>query len=62
MNMVCIVFDMNCLHYFRAVHVFLGFWLSCPAVMNTRQATRVTLVRFLVFSGFWGNVDRRKKK
>jgi len=93
--MVCIVFDMNCLYYFRVVHVFLGFWkfsrnrqaahivfaiygflkryrlvvnsqppgdacwkaqfsrfwLSCPVLMNTRQVTRVTLVRFLCFLG-----------
>ena len=30
---------------------FSGFWLSCPAVMNTRQATRAMLARFLCFLG-----------
>jgi len=39
-----------------------GFWLSCPAVMYTRQATRVTLGQFLCFSGFWGKSDRRERQ
>jgi len=30
---------------------FSGFWLSFPVVINTRQATRVTLGRFLCFLG-----------
>ena len=87
--MVCIAFDMNCVHYFRAVNVFLGFWkfsrnrlavnsqppgdvcwkaqfsgfwLSCTTVMNTRQATRVTLVQFLCFLGSGKNLIGGKDK
>jgi len=38
---------------------FSGFWLSCSTVMNTHQATRITLVQFLMILRFWGDFDRR---
>jgi len=37
-----------------------GFWLSCPAVMYTSQATRVTLGQFLCFLGSGENLIEGK--
>jgi len=39
-----------------------GFWLSYPAVMYTRQATRVTLGKFCVFLGCGENLIEGKDK
>jgi len=41
---------------------FFEFWLSCPAVMNTRQATRATLAQFLCFLGSGENLIGGKDK